>query len=352
MIGYLESLARGLPPPVGPSPVLKTTEPEVVAPGQDQRGGFSSYFGGSRVFTPAGGSTGGTGCNEKIQNETIFKLSSHEGVSPSESTRPPELAGKTSLEEAQNPTRIHEASQNNLKNLPEVDEDSELGEPDLMPVLKDLPAPALPENPAHAYWVVDRVHLTVSPPATLSEMRDRHPAAGLIWPDQRHQLDVANHCSTCENRSKHGNCGVPVSAGLSGWFQIVKHPANGQGCAVFERRAVERGVHHRQKLLDRAKALSAFYGPDDVALLQSAMLDGETDFKGWESLVGDAERHVVDPVDYRALLAEAAELVGKLAVTHPEWHESAVQRLRTGALAGLPEFVEQLKQVVSPLVRA
>jgi hypothetical protein len=38
----------------------------------------------------------------------------------------------------------------------------------------------------------------------------------------------------CVHASAYGNCGIPERAGLSERFVLVKHPAGGAGCLVFE----------------------------------------------------------------------------------------------------------------------
>jgi hypothetical protein len=40
-------------------------------------------------------------------------------------------------------------------------------------------------------------------------------------------------CKLCRHTTKHGNCGQPVEAGLSGHFVLIKHPNAGADCPHF-----------------------------------------------------------------------------------------------------------------------
>jgi len=37
-------------------------------------------------------------------------------------------------------------------------------------------------------------------------------------------------CESCKHRTKFGNCGQPVRAGLSEQFELIAHPAGGKDC--------------------------------------------------------------------------------------------------------------------------
>jgi hypothetical protein len=45
---------------------------------------------------------------------------------------------------------------------------------------------------------------------------------------------VTASCSTCRRASRFGNCAWPVEAGISNRFELVRHPAAGQGCRAYE----------------------------------------------------------------------------------------------------------------------
>jgi len=44
-------------------------------------------------------------------------------------------------------------------------------------------------------------------------------------------------CERCKYRTKFGNCGQPVRAGLSERFELIAHPAGGKDCTTFRRRS-------------------------------------------------------------------------------------------------------------------
>jgi len=44
-------------------------------------------------------------------------------------------------------------------------------------------------------------------------------------------------CERCKYRTKFGNCGQPVRAGLSERFELIAHPAGGKDCTTFRGRS-------------------------------------------------------------------------------------------------------------------
>lgn len=67
----------------------------------------------------------------------------------------------------------------------------------------------------------------VSPHTPLRTGALRRAASGA--PGER-----AAACATCRHRTRYGNCGEPVAAGISRTFEIVRHPSGGAGCSVHE----------------------------------------------------------------------------------------------------------------------
>ncbi len=76
-----------------------------------------------------------------------------------------------------------------------------------------------------------RVRVAAFAPArTLEEVRRRYPDAVAYV----ETASTVSACVRCVHASAYGNCGIPERAGLSERFMLVKHPACGAGCLVFE----------------------------------------------------------------------------------------------------------------------
>jgi hypothetical protein len=76
-----------------------------------------------------------------------------------------------------------------------------------------------------------RVRVAAFAPArTLEEVRRRYPDAVAYI----ETASTVPACVRCVHASAYGNCGIPERAGLSERFVLVKHPAGGAGCLVFE----------------------------------------------------------------------------------------------------------------------
>ncbi len=78
-------------------------------------------------------------------------------------------------------------------------------------------------------------------------------------------------CSRCRHATVYGNCGVPVAAGLSSRFQIIKHPEGGAGCRAFEPHRTP--LEARIERLFRAGVLGLDDRDEAMALLRAGRGD-------------------------------------------------------------------------------
>lgn len=160
---------------------------------------------------------------------------------------------------------------------------------------KSVVPKAEPANdPADAYarWTLhfaDRreVSITFAPPVARDEALRRYPAAVAAVPI----LDpppALRGCATCRHRSRFGNCGEPVAAGLVETFRLERHPTGGSGCAVFDRKPIV-AEYRVAALLD-----AGLLDQDDATLIR---LRYDDDPDQWDQLLDDIERTGKRPTD-------------------------------------------------------
>ena len=82
------------------------------------------------------------------------------------------------------------------------------------------------------------------PPAEVLDLLAQHKTAilALLRPARDAALPTLRSvprasCESCKHRTKFGNCGQPVRAGLSERFELTAHSAGGKDCATFRRRS-------------------------------------------------------------------------------------------------------------------
>ncbi len=90
-------------------------------------------------------------------------------------------------------------------------------------------------------------------------------------------------CAACRHRSKWGNCLQPVSAELVTTFGLIRHPAGGAGCRVFE--PLDPEVDALEVWLARLLAINAI-DQSDAAL---ARLRHPEDPSAWDLLLTACE---------------------------------------------------------------
>lgn len=126
----------------------------------------------------------------------------------------------------------------------------------------------------------DDLAVTFSPPVTRDEALRQYPdaLAAIPVPDPP---PAPSGCSTCRHRTAFDNCGEPVRTGLAEVFQLAKHPAGGEACAVFERKPITAD--------DRVEALLAagLLDQDDANLARQRYAD---DPDQWDQLLDALER--------------------------------------------------------------
>ncbi len=137
---------------------------------------------------------------------------------------------------------------------------------------------------------VDDGNLAVRPRERLTDdlraMLVQHKAEIVGLLRQREQPMSA--CADCRHRSAFGNCGVPILAGLTTRFELVKHPVGGAVCRAYQRVETAQQADLRR----RAESLRGRFYPDDDMTLLRQLIDAGDDLAGLETLIADAESQV------------------------------------------------------------
>lgn len=101
------------------------------------------------------------------------------------------------------------------------------------------------------------------PPATWTEILERHPDAVEAVPiNQTAQMPITS-CDTCAHATYHGGCGDPIASGLSDMEGvIVYHDADGKDCSAWL-----ASIPDDLEALIKAAATFYQHSPDDFALI-------------------------------------------------------------------------------------
>lgn len=137
---------------------------------------------------------------------------------------------------------------------------------------------------ASRWWLVHYpdgapVEVRTSPPATHTEIMERHPNAIAAEPFNQATPEQAHTaCNTCTHATGRGGCGEPVAAGLSDLDGVICYsPDQGATCPAWLA-TIPGDLEAR--ILAMAKRWN--YSGDDLA---AALAGARTDPDGWRKVV-------------------------------------------------------------------
>lgn len=103
-----------------------------------------------------------------------------------------------------------------------------------------------------------------NPPATWTEILERHPDAVAAEPFNQTAQVQATACATCTHATYRGGCGVPVAAGLSDLDGVIcYHDEGGKDCTAW----LATIPSDLETLIQRSGTFYE-YGPEDFELIR------------------------------------------------------------------------------------